>query len=162
MTSIKTVAIIGAGGNIGSAILPRLLQTNLDVTVISRPDSKSTFPSSVKLIRVPYDVENLTAAFKGQDAVVCCLTISALGAGKTFVDAALAAGVKWFLPSEYGHDPTDQRIVDLLPVLKIKTSIVKYLREKEGEGLSWTGVITGLFFDWVRLLLPPTSFRFDE
>jgi saccharopine dehydrogenase-like NADP-dependent oxidoreductase len=152
MTSIKTVAIIGAGGNVGSAILEKLLQTNLTITIISRPESKSTFPSAINVIKTSYDLEGLTSAFKNQDAVVCCLAVTALKVGNAIVDAAAAAGVKWFLPSEYGHDPTDPRVVDLLPVLKVKTSVVAHLKEKEREGLKWTGIITGLFFDWVCIL----------
>jgi uncharacterized protein YbjT (DUF2867 family) len=156
MNKIKTVAIVGGGGNIGAAILPKLLATNLQVKVITRLESKSVFPSSANVVRINYDLESLTDAFKGQDAVVLCLAIGALGLGREMVDAAVAARVKWFLPSEYGHDPTDARIVQLVPATKAKTSVVAHLKEVEKEGLSWTGVITGLFFDWVRCcaLLP--------
>jgi predicted dinucleotide-binding enzyme len=44
MSDIKSVTIIGAAGNLGVAVLDAFLKTNITVTVITRPESKSTFP----------------------------------------------------------------------------------------------------------------------
>ncbi|KAF2432342.1 NAD(P)-binding protein [Tothia fuscella] len=158
MVEIKTVAVLGAGGNVGKAILPVLLNSTLKVTVISRPDSKSSFPSNITVLKSAYDTESLTHALKGQDAVISLVAGPAIASQKTVIDATLAAGVKWFIPSEFGSDTPDQRIVDFLPMGKGKVDVADYLRSKEKEGLSWTGLITGLFFDWG---LPRGSFQFD-
>lgn len=64
------------------------------------------------------------------------------------VDAAIAAGVKRFIPSEYGCNTADERIRKLVPVFVGKRKVVDYLISKENE-ISWTAVITGLFADLV-------------
>lgn len=64
------------------------------------------------------------------------------------IDAALAAGVKRFIPSEFGNNTADERVRALAPLLDGKKAIVDYLKEKQ-DRLSWTALITGPFFDWV-------------
>ncbi|KAF2436256.1 NAD(P)-binding protein [Tothia fuscella] len=147
MTDIKTVAIIGASGNIGTAILSALQKTNLKITIITRPDSNSKFDSSIPVIKVDYNLPSLTKAFQNQDAILSCVKISAVPLEKIFIDAAVAAGVKWFFPSEYGH-PLSKEVLELSPTSGVKVESIEYLRKMEGRGLRWVGVTTGLFLDW--------------
>ena len=95
--------------------------------------------------------ESLVAALKGSDVVLALLGAPGLQIEPQIVDAAAAAGVKWFVPSEFGHDTTDERVTGLLPVFKSKTAVIDRLRSKEKDGLAWTALITGLFFDRVRI-----------
>ena len=123
---------------------------------MSREGSKSTFPASVEVRHADLkSVDSLTRAFAGQDAVVVASPGSAVHGGQTEVaDAAVAAGVKRFLPSEFGHNT--RKVGDLLPILgKMlagKKAIVDHLIElaKKNPGFTWTGVGTSLFLDWVR------------
>jgi predicted dinucleotide-binding enzyme len=41
---IKSVAIIGGAGNVGEAAVAALLKTDLHITIVTRQESKSTFP----------------------------------------------------------------------------------------------------------------------
>jgi saccharopine dehydrogenase-like NADP-dependent oxidoreductase len=150
MSTFKNIAIVGANGNVGKALVPILINKGFHVSAISRTDSKSVFPSAVAVIKTAFDVESLTKALKDQNAVIYAAPSQPLTQQESVVDAAVAAGVKWFIPSEFGHDCTDERVVEKLPPLKGKISIVKRLKEAESQGLSWTGVLTGLIFDWVR------------
>lgn len=90
-------------------------------------------------------------AFQGQDAVVSALGTFNVPAQKTAIDAAVASKVKRFIPSEYGGntaiaaDPG----LEFLSFAKDKVDIVNHLKSKESEGLSWTAICTGIFFDWV-------------
>jgi hypothetical protein len=126
----------------------------LKTTVITREDSTAIFPSTISIQKIPYDLPSFTSALRGQDAVICCTVATALDIEKIVIDAAVAAGVKWFVPSEFGHDTSDERILGMLPMLRGKAGVIEVLKRKEREGLSWTGVVTGLFFDWVRILIP--------
>jgi hypothetical protein len=66
------------------------------------------------------------------------------------IDAAVAAGVRRFLPSEFGND-TEQPAVRALPVFKPKVAVQEYLKGKAGTGsagLTYTLVATGPFLDW--------------
>lgn len=73
---------------------------------------------------------------------------SALGDQNILVDAAVAAGVKRFLPSEYGSDTTNPGVSKAVPVAAAKVGAVEYVKSK-GDKIEWSSIITGPFFDWV-------------
>jgi uncharacterized protein YbjT (DUF2867 family) len=105
-------------------------------------------PSGVKVIRANYEsLDSLKEAFQGQDVVMSLVAGVALGDQNKLIDAAIAAGVQRFLPSEYGSDTADPRLIAAVPISAAKSGTVEYLKSKESE-LSWTSVITGPFFDW--------------
>jgi hypothetical protein len=143
--------LLQAGGNLGPSILKAFLESSsFNTTVLSREGSQSTFPEGVKVVRANYDsVDSLTSAFKGQDAVLSVVGGTALGDQQKLIDAAIAAGVKRFIPSEYGSDTTNEELVKLVPVFKAKVSTIDYLKSNEDK-ITWSTVITGPFFDWVR------------
>lgn len=85
-------------------MLPQLLNSDLDITILSRLDSSAVFPNGAKVIKSDYTVDSLTKALKGQDAVVSMLPIIALSEQQNVAEAAIRAGVKRFIPSEYGSD----------------------------------------------------------
>lgn len=150
MSSIKNVLIIGAGGNAGTPILKSLLETNdFNITVLTRPQSKATFPSSVNVVKSDYSIESFESAFQGQDAVIATVGNGAFDHLKKIVDAAVRAGVKRFIPSEFGIDTKDPEVIEFLPaVFGSKRKVIEYLESKQDEGLSWTAVSTGAFLDW--------------
>lgn len=67
---------------------------------------------------------------------------------RKLIDAAVAAKVNRFLPSEYGVNNTNPVARSLCPVFDAKGAIIEYLKEKEPAGLTWTAVPTGLWLDW--------------
>jgi hypothetical protein len=120
------------------------------VTVLSRIGSKASFPPSVKVIPVEYSsVESLTAALKGQDAVVSTVGVDGLLGQSVLFDAAVAAGVKRFLPSEFGSDLSNPKAARL-PVFGYKVATREYIEEKvkAGAGITYTYVINAPFLDW--------------
>jgi hypothetical protein len=97
------------------------------------------------VIRANYDSpESLKEAFKNQDVVISLVT----GVVQNkFIDAAIAAGVQRFVPSEFGSNTTSAPTRAIVPPYEAKYGMVNYLKSKEGE-ISWTSFITGPFFDW--------------
>jgi hypothetical protein len=146
--SFKNIAVVGASGNLGQGILPLLLASGLKITAITRQNSKSTFPPNVDVKRTDYSFESLKSAFQDQDAVLCLVSVADITAEITMADAAAAVGVQWFIPSEFGHDTANPRVVELLPLFQEKVKIVDHLRLKEKDGLSWTSLHTGFFLDF--------------
>ncbi|KAK2049508.1 NAD(P)-binding protein [Colletotrichum somersetense] len=134
---------------VGPHVVKALLESaSFNVTALSRQGSKSTYPSSVKVVYADYSSQDsLTAAFKGQDAVLSFVGIQGFEEQKKLVDAAIAAGVKRFIPSEYGGNTRDERLAAKIFLAEHKVNTVKYLQSKEDQ-ISWTAVITGIFFDW--------------
>lgn len=146
-TPIKNIIIAGASGNLGGPILNYFLESPLNVTVLTRQESKSEFPSNVKVIKTDYTKDNLVSALKGQDAVLSFLGSPGLGdAQLALIDAAAEAGIKRFIPSEFGHNTGSDKIVNIVPLFGGKRKFVE--RIKSHPSLTWTAVITGLFFDW--------------
>ena len=67
---------------------------------------------------------------------------------KALINASVKAGVKRFIPGEFGSDSAPQAVRDAVPWLQNKVDLVEHLKSKECEGLTWTSVICGSFFDW--------------
>src|SRR5579859_1666927 len=126
MTAFRTVAVLGASGLLGKPVVQQLSKAGFDLTLISRDSSKleSAFPGlKAKFVQAdPSDSTAYQDAFQGAtrppnnfaffkrwlivgiDAVVSLVGAAALTQQKGFIDAAVAAGVNRFLPSEFGCD----------------------------------------------------------
>ncbi|KAK3938755.1 putative oxidoreductase protein [Diplogelasinospora grovesii] len=151
MAAIRKVALAGGSGRLGPAILDQLLQHNFDVTVLTRQESTATFPAAAKVQRVDYSSkESLVSALQGQDAVVSAIANSALDKQLLLIDAAVEAGVRRFLPSEFGSDTTNPKAASL-PVFRHKVMAQKALAERAAastSGFTYTTVITGPLLGW--------------
>ncbi|KAL2024910.1 hypothetical protein VTK56DRAFT_3609 [Thermocarpiscus australiensis] len=154
MASIKNVAVLGGTGNLGPAVIRELVSAGFSVTGVTREastDSTPKFPNGVAVKKVDFNsFDALKAAFDGQDAVVSTVGAPGVSAQKVAIDAALAARVKRFIPSEFGINTRKVRGTPIGQILAGKIAIVDYLEEKarENPGFTWTGLSTGLFFDW--------------
>lgn len=96
-----------------------------------------------------YTEASLVEAFRGQDAVVSALGAAGLAEEIKFIDAAVAAGVKRFLPSEYSCNSQNNKTTDLIPVFGLKVQINEHLKAQESKGLTWTAIEAGPAFDFV-------------
>jgi len=142
-----------ATGNLGPAVVKALLDAGFTVTALTRIDSTSTVLPGAKVHKTDYSSpDSIAEAFKGQDAVVSTIATAALRQQQAVVDAAVKAGVKRFIPSEFGMDTTTitggaKKILGA----KIALQGVLAKAAEEHEHFSWTGISTGMFFDWVRI-----------
>lgn len=153
MAPVK-VALAGATGNVGVPIFNALVAAGHHVVVLTRKDSgtSSKLPKSdnVTIKEVDYtSVPELTSALSGVKVVVSTLATTSVGAQNPLIDAAIAAGVERFLPSEFGSDTLNSK-TSKLPVFKFKVATQDYLREKAASNpsFSYTFLITGPFLDW--------------
>jgi uncharacterized protein YbjT (DUF2867 family) len=160
-TSLRNIAIFGAGGHkIGHHVLHALVAepAKLTVSVIARASSTTTFPSSVNVIRIPDSPSHtdLVSAFQNQDAIISAVGYPAKLQEPALIEAAIAAGVKRFVPSEYGLNNDLPAARALNPIFKSKGDVIDLLRSKESSGLTWTSIPTGMWLDWS--LSPDTAF----
>ena len=149
MSTIKTVTLAGASGALGTPLLQALLDAGFTVTALTRESSTQSFPSSVKVAKVDYnDVDGLTVALKGQDALISALGTTSIDSQYHLIDAAVAAGVKRIIPSEFGCD-IDHPKAAVMPVYQPKIQIRKHIEEKiKGTSTTYTYVINNMFLDW--------------
>ena len=112
-----------------------------NVTVIKRLSSSASFPASITVRTADLSsVDSATAASEDQDAVVSTVGTAGLPGQSVLVDAAVAANVKRFLPSDFGSDIANPK-AGILPIFKLKLATHKVLHEaaaaKPDSHLSW-------------------------
>lgn len=157
-----------ATGNLGKIVLSALINAKaFQVTILTRGGSSASSPPDVAVIKTDYSEPSLVKAFAGQDAVISAVGATGFMDQKAFIDAAVKAGIKRFIPSEFSSNTLSDAVRQLVPVFEAKKVVLDYLKEKEATGLTWTGLSPGLLLDWVgfepshsQLKRPPlTEFR---
>jgi nucleoside-diphosphate-sugar epimerase len=155
--SIKTVAIFGATGSLGTKVLDAVLAAGeFEVTVIKRQGSTSNTSGSqpVRVVEVQdgWNVEDLQPKLKGQDCVIVCLRIRGVEEHLRLADAAAAAGVKRFIPADFGsvdaRSPYARELVKLFDRKVAVREKLEALSAQSGNTFTWTSLVVGHFFDW--------------
>ncbi|KAG2419155.1 hypothetical protein HFD88_002260 [Aspergillus terreus] len=148
--SATKVAIAGATGNLGPAVLKALKEAGFELTVLTR-STKNSFDSDVRVAQVDYtSLDSLQAALAGQDALVITLGHVGLEPQMNLINAAVAANVKRIIPSEFGSNTTNPKAA-ALPVFADKVAVQKRLKEiaaAPSSKTSYTLILNGPFFDW--------------
>ena len=151
--TIKNVAIIGANGTLGPAVLAALNNVpHFTVTIISRKASKSKYAANqiVKYVSEDPAPNELVDVLQGQDALVATF----MGTNDVYqiklADACVTAGVERFIPADFGScDSSSKLALDLMPLYQAKTRVREHLQTLAREGkLSWTAIVCGHFFDY--------------
>ncbi len=129
------------------------------MTVLTRSQKPGAFDANVKVLEVDFTSKvSLTTALKGIDAVVSAVGHQGVENQHILIDAAIAAGVKRFIPSEYGSCTTSPKVENLpvyIPMVKTR----KYVQEKAKAGeITWTVLACGGFLSF--LFDTPTLFDF--
>ncbi|KAI0060609.1 NAD-P-binding protein [Artomyces pyxidatus] len=119
MSGFRTFALAGAGG-IGTFIIWELLKAKAagtveKVAILTRPVRKETLQkfAAAGAVIVPVDYADAHAvkkALAGVDVVLSTLPIPALDVELAVAKASRAAGVKLFVPSEYGLLAITERV----------------------------------------------------
>ncbi|KAH6999993.1 NmrA-like family protein [Ilyonectria destructans] len=160
MSTMNKVALIGKG-SLGSAILEQLIDGGFAVTVFTR-DKKSIqgVPAGAEVAEVDYaSVASLEKALRGQDAAISTVAVHALGGQKLVIDACIKAGVKRYIPCDWGSLSTDP-VARQLAVYAPQVETQDYLRDKAESGeLEYTIISTGVFLD--LLFTTPTLVDFE-
>lgn len=66
-------------------------------------------------------------------------------------DAARKAGVRRFIPSEYGIRTYEPRIMADVSLARKKRSFIEHLMKTEQE-MSWTAIINNIWLDFVSII----------
>ncbi|KAI1415413.1 putative oxidoreductase CipA-like protein [Hypoxylon sp. FL1857] len=148
MSAMSKVAVAGAAGRVGSVILNQLVEDGFKVTVLNRKGSDHSYPSAVAVVEVDYESpETLVKALEGQDAVISAVGFAGLTQQIPLIHAAVKAGVKRFLPSEYGGDAENPKALSLAPFQGKKAVSDLIKKEAAAGNITYTLVSTGPFLD---------------
>jgi uncharacterized protein YbjT (DUF2867 family) len=147
-------------GFLGTAVVEQLVKAGFSVTILTRSQaSRKDVPSGVAVVEVNYDSpDSIIKALKGQDVLINTVGSGAISGQKPIIDAAITAGVKRYVPADFGSitaDPEAQK----LAVIKKMAVIQDYLKAKAAEGkIEWTVFQVGAFLD---LVVGSVPFAFD-
>lgn len=149
---MKRVLLAGATGNLGPHLAKAMVAQGMDVFALVRPQTMGNAEKVGPLKKmgvqlIPGDMNDpasLDRACEGMDAVV-----SALGGGQLMqqtdlLNAAVKAGVKRFIPSEFGVDPhaSGPGVCDLFDA---KAAIQQKVKE---SGIDYTMIYTNGFMEF--------------
>jgi len=102
---------------------------------VQRKDSTNIPNGAAKSLKVDLSSESdLTSAFKGQDVVVSAMPYPRLATDKIWINAAISAGVKRIVPSEFSTN-LENELSRALPIVANKIEIRKYVEDIAKEGL---------------------------
>jgi hypothetical protein len=93
----------------------------------------------------------LIESFQGQDAIIDLIAQSSLEDRKKVIDAAVDAGVKRFIPSEFSGNMDNKANVLIISLFVDRVAVRDYAKEKAAANLSLscTTVSNRPFYDWV-------------
>ncbi|KAB8273797.1 hypothetical protein BDV30DRAFT_226393 [Aspergillus minisclerotigenes] len=161
MPKVETVAIAGASGTLGPYVFQALVNAGFRVSILTRSQKPGAYASNINVFEVDFNsVKSLTAALQGVDVVVSTVGVAAVDNQTVLIDAAIAAGVKRFIPSDFSSVTTNPKLENL-PIYNSVFKVRNYLKEKAAAGeLSWTVLACGAFLDSV--LNSPTLLDFQN
>ncbi|CAG8474446.1 5832_t:CDS:2 [Scutellospora calospora] len=155
-STFKVVTIAGATGSLGYHITDAFLNNGSYKIKILRKKPKSENKNAsllaskgAEVIYVDYNDKNdLAKTLKGTDVIVSAIGGNELEATqRTLLIAAKEAGVKRFIPSEFGCDIKTINDVHLFHASKLA-----FLQELEKSGIEYTIIVTGLFQEYIGIL----------
>lgn len=150
MSVVKNVVLAGAAGSLGSVIFKKLVASGkFNIRLLRRQGSTSTLPSDVEIVDVDFEsVDSLKAALTGQDALISATGSFSIESQKTLVEAAVAAGIKRYIPSEFGSD-LDIPQTRALPVYGHKVEIQDaIIAASKTSDFTYTLIYNSAFLDW--------------
>lgn len=128
--------------------MKQLVEDGFKVTVLTRKGASHTFPPAVAVTEIDYESpESLVEALKGQDAVVSTIGFAGLPQQLPLIQAAVKAGVKRFVPSEFGSDAENAAAIALPPFGPKKAAAEALAKEAAAGTITYTLVSTGPFLD---------------
>ncbi|KAL5370979.1 hypothetical protein DPSP01_014559 [Paraphaeosphaeria sporulosa] len=150
MGSFKKVALLGKG-NLGSAILEQLVDNGFSVTVLSRnPSGIKDLPSGVAAAQVDYSSQDsLIEALRGNDDAIATFASAAMLNQEAIMEACIKAGVKRYVPADWGTLTTDPKARSL-PMNYPAVQVQESLRKMADKGLlDYTIFSVGAFLDYL-------------
>ncbi len=154
-----TIAIAGATGDLGARITRALVARGASVRALVRDDADQTVLEQVRDLGAEpavvdaTDVSSTAAALRGADCVVSALNglrEVILDRQSVLLDAAVAAGVPRFIPSDYSADftttpPGNNRNLDLRR---------EFMGRADRAPIRVTSILNGAFLDLLGAEMP--------
>jgi hypothetical protein len=137
------------------------------LTVLTNPSQSLSLPPHVSTDAVQhrksdFSPESLQLAFAGQDLVISTMAGGDSEQQNRIIDAAVAAGVKRFIPHEFGHDTMNRAIRRRIVKYAGRAKVVDHLQQvsKSNPDFEWAAAATGCTLD-TTLISGDLGFDFE-
>lgn len=125
------------------------------VSVLTYPLQTLSLPPHVSSYAIEHKTSDFTPkslqeTFAGYDIAICTMAGGDFEMQVRIVDALLAAGVRKFVPHEFGHDTLNPGIRDRIPKYAGRAKVLEHLQNnisKAAPDFDWVGVATGYTLD---------------
>ncbi|KAJ1855796.1 hypothetical protein LPJ73_002282 [Coemansia sp. RSA 2703] len=162
-TSYSTIAVVSTGAY-AEHFLKALVKSKqfTKVRAVTRKagaDEKEKLARISELVSLGAELHEYTedtaeafkAAFADIEVVVSAVGVSAVSVQVPMIDGAIAAGVRWFFPSEFGVAHYESKLLPFKGPLDHMIDIQEYLEKTaKPAGLAYTIVYTGLAMDYLN------------
>ncbi|KAJ2819172.1 hypothetical protein GGI24_004870 [Coemansia furcata] len=152
----RRVALIGGSGYLSDCFIKAFIEAKdeFEVTILTRMENLAATQeradgcSMLTVVGVDYDNEDqVREIFSKQEVVISLLLYQGLKLQETLIPIARAAGVKWFIPSEFGPDLHMAGTRKLQSYIDRRPSRMELERYGSREGMSYTYVIAGILVE---------------
>lgn len=118
------------------------------LTVLTNPSQKPYLPPRSDLAKITHKTSDfspasLESAFAGHDLVISTTAGGDYEFQVRVIDAALAAGVRRFIPNEFGQDSLNEAVQARLPPSRERARVIQYLKDAQGQSDRGVGAING-------------------
>ncbi|KAK3295586.1 uncharacterized protein B0H64DRAFT_459939 [Chaetomium fimeti] len=173
---VERVAIVGAGGQLGSHLTTALLRTGRHtITALTRRQgsgsSSSTNPLPAGVIAAPVDYDDeatLEAALRGQQFLIITLAVTAPAPAAihtALVRAAGKVGVRYVMPNGYGADVLAHEGLmrdDRVGGAEVRVRCAEIEATAAGAGsVGWVSMVCGFWYEY-SLVVGPVCLGFDH
>ena len=148
----RTIVIAGAGGDLGDRIAKALVARGADVRALTRHAASAAKRSALAasgVASIPVDYDNTASLARASEGAACVVSVLnglepvIIGAQGRLLDAAVAAGVPRFIPSDFSLDftktrPGDNRNLDLRRA---------FMEQVDSRPIRATSILNGAFAD---------------
>ena len=153
MSTSKRIAVAGAG-SLGVPVIQALVYASYPVTILTRSTTPKNLDlavnADVKYVTVDYkSVQSLANALQGHFGVVSTVTATSTGEQGPLIEAAAEAGIKRFIPAEFGADMMNPN-TRALAVFQYKAATEEKVAELAAANPNFTYslIMNGIFLDW--------------
>lgn len=140
-----------------SALIPSTFDQDYvrcQVSVLTYPSQTLALPphispDTIEHKKSDFSSSSLQDVFTGQDMVISTMSGGDADLQIRIIDALVAAGVKKFIPHEFGHDTLNKELQARISKYAGRAKVIEYLQQLSSDrpGFSWTGIATGYPLD---------------
>jgi hypothetical protein len=124
------------------------------MSILTYPSHSPYLPKHIPLSAIFHKTSDFTSSslesvFAGHDLIISTISGGDYDLQIRIIDAAVASGVRWFMPHEFGQDSLNKSVQERIPRSMVRAKVIDYLRHVSDtiSAFEWVAVATGCILD---------------